>query len=610
MKKRHLLTLCALLLSISLLLQGCTPLLVLVGLGEMIEDSPMGILPIDPEDIPADEEEASGKTDESSKPTEDTPAEEIQRLNESFLEPIPFSEIEYKRPNADKLCEGFREIQTMVEQEKDAEAIIDAFKPIYEAYVYFYTLSDYAYIRYSLDLNDSYFDDEYNWCEEQSPLIEQAMEKCYIAMAKSDNRTALEEQYFGEGFFEYYDENQVYSNDRVVELMQEESALQTKYMSLQNEMTILWNGEERLVEDVLGDPDLGYSDYLRAYEAYYNKYNPLATDIFVELVKVRNEIAEELNYESYAHFAYAYTYERDYTPEQVADYTDDIAKYLSDYYYTAVYNSYSADMDEATVMEKLEDVAYHFGGEFAAAYDFMDTYELCDITSSSSKMPGSYVDYLHSYGMPYMYVSPTNDISDLLTAAHEFGHFTDAYINCDETDSLDCAEVFSQGLEYLTLDAADLSNSQREQLTQSKMCDSLMVFLSQGCYAEFEQQVYSLPEKDLTAENINKLFLQCNDKFGMAGFGMDEIIAPGWIDIQHFFIAPYYVISYCVSNDAALQIYEIEQEGGNGMEVYLDLLHHAANNSFLTMLEDGGMESPFQKGRMEALADFFDENLD
>ena len=608
MKKRHFIPLCALILCMSLLLQGCTPLLVLVSLGEVMEemlDNEGGIFPSDRSELDI--------FDEPDKPSVSdgyTSYEDYERPVESFLEPIPFSQISYSRPDADALCEGFRKIQAMVEDGTDAQTVLDAFMPLYEDYTYFYTISDYAYIRYSLNLQDSYFDTEYNWCEEQSPLIEQAMEKCYIAMADSDLRGELEEEYFGEGFFEYYDENQIYSNDRVVELMQKESSLQSEYMSLQNETTILWKGEERLVEEILSDPDLSYTDYTRAYELYYNKYNPLATDIFVELVKVRKEIAQELNYESYAHFAYDYHYERDYTPEQVANYTDDIARYLSDYYYTAAYNSYTMPMDTDTVMATLQDIAYRFGGELATAYDFMEAYELYDISSSSSKMPGSYMSYLHSYGMPFMYVSPTGEVDDLLTAAHEFGHFVDGYVNCNQTDSKDCAEVFSQGLEYLALDMAGLDRYQKKQLTQAKLSDSLLVFLSQSCYAEFEQRVYDLPEKDLTAENINALFLECNEKFGMAGFGMDSIIAPGWIDIMHFFVAPYYVISYCVSNDVALQIYEIEQNEGLGMEVYQDLLHHSANSTFMTMVEEAELDSPFQRGRVAELEDFFDEILD
>ena len=91
--------------------------------------------------------------------------------------------------------------------------------------------------------------------------------------------------------------------------------------------------------------------------------------------------------------------------------------------------------------------------------------------------------------------------------------------------------------------------------------------------------------------------------------GMEDILAPGWIDIQHFFVAPFYVISYCLSNDAALQIYQAELADGSGLTLYNRLLHLSADNTLLNLLAEADMVSPFDKGRMAELADFFDEQL-
>ena len=622
-KKNRICLLVALILCLSLLLQGCS----LLALGSIMSDE--GFLEDDFamedffEEEDPDEEEPTKKPTEKEeedptepvKPTEDQgpdhiPYEDYERPEQAPVAEVPFSEIEYVRPDTDAIIEGFNEVQKLVEDEASLNEILDCFDAVYLDYTWFHTMSSYAYIRYTLDLSDPFYDEEYSWSEEQSPLLAQAEENCYLAMCDSPLRKELEEEYFGEDFFAYYDENQVYSNDRVVELMQEQSALETEYMSLQNEMTITGKGEEVLVEELLADPDLSYDEYLKAYDLYYEKYNPLCAEIFIKLIRVRNEIAKELDYESYAHFAYAYTYDRDYTPEQVAKYTDDIARELSDLYYTAMYTDFSSEMDTDEVMDGLHDIAYSFGGDIATAYDYMEAYELYDITASPSKMPGSYVTYLYSYGMPFMYVSPTGDISDSLTAVHEFGHFVDNYVNCGYTTSIDCAEIFSQGLEYLSIDQMELSSWEKRSLTDSKLGDSILTFLSQGCYAEFEQKAYALSEDELTAENLNNLFYECMEKFGMGMYGMEDVLAPGWIDIQHFFIAPYYVISYCVSNDVALQIYQNEVNDGTGLENYYTLLGLSAGNTILALVEEAGMTSPFASGRMGELADFFSDELE
>ena len=159
------------------------------------------------------------------------------------------------------------------------------------------------------------------------------------------------------------------------------------------------------------------------------------------------------------------------------------------------------------------------------------------------------------------------------------------------------------------LDRVDLPQRQRDALTVSKLADSLQTFLTQACCAEFERRAYDLPDEELTPERLNELFLQCKQEFGLSFPGMEDLLAPAWIDVQHFFIAPFYVISYCVSNDAALQIYQLELENGSGLETYRTLLSLAPSNTLLSLLSDGGMESPFAEGRAAELADFFSKML-
>lgn len=598
MKKRTI-SLVSLLLIAAILLQGCS-----LGAGLL----PFAIFVADSE-----ETQSSANRIDDILPDLDRPEEypyhsdyqDYERDIEDSLDPVSFNELEYTRPDADALCKSFGEIQKMVERGDDAQSVVDAFKPVYQDYLWFATMSQLAYIRYTLDLNDTFYTDENDWCEKQGPVVEQAQEKCYIAMANSAIRDELEELYFEDGFFEFYDDNQIYSNDRVVELMQQESDLQNQYMALQSDTTITWNGEERLVDELMDDDTLEYSERLEVYRTYYDKYNPLAADLFIQLIRVRKQIAEELGYPSYAHFAYSYTYERDYTPEQAADYTAAIARELSPLYYSALVSGYKTEMDASGVMSMLKDTAYTFGGEIATAYDFMVAYDLYDLTGSTSKMPGSYETYLYSYDMPFMFVTPTDTIDDFLTATHEFGHFVDSYVNCNGTTSIDCAEIFSQGLEYLALSRADLTSQERDALTVSKIGDSLLTFLSQACYAEFEQRVYALPDEELTAENINNIFYECNEEFGMGMTGLEAILAPGWIDIQHFFIAPFYVISYCISNDAALQIFEAETTDGSGLELYRALLSYSSDNTILALMKQADMKSPFDEDRAAQLADFY-----
>ncbi len=561
------------------------------------------------QEVTETEEPTEESTEETTQAATYTPYWEYERPYESQLPECSFDQIVYERPDAQAIIDDFTALQELVESGASYSEILDAYVLLDEATYYFSTMDTYAYIRYTLDLNDPYYDEEYNWCEEQLPLVAQAEEKCFIAMGKSTQREKLEAEYFGEGFFDYYDENQIFSNDRVVELMQQETALQSEYMALQSDMTITWQGEEVLVDELFGDESLDYSSYMKALDLYYQKYNPLCAEIYIELIKTRNAIAAELEYDSYADFAYEYYYERDYSPAQVSAYLDSISEHLSRLYYTAAYNDYSSPMSTDETMQLLEGVAYAFGGPIATAYDYMMAYSLYDISESTSKMPGSYMTYLNSYEMPYMYVSPTNDIGDLMTAVHEFGHFVDGYVNCNTTSSIDCNEIFSQSLEFLALDVADLSDDERENLRKSQAAGAVMTFLSQACYADFEAQLYLLPEEELSAEKFNEIFAQCFEAYLYDITGYEDLIAPSWFEVQHFFIAPHYIISYCVSLDAALQVYQCELADGSGLENYFKLLSLSSGESILALLEKADMTSPFSEGRMEELSGFLRDQM-
>ena len=559
-------------------------------------------------EVPETEPEETENGEESPVSLHDyVPYEDFEREYEPFLDQLSFSEIQYSRPDAQALCKAYEAVQAMVEAEEDVDAIVEAYKQVFEDHTYFSTMHSYAYIRYSLDLSDSYYDEEYNWCEEQSPLLSQAEEKCFVAMAESPLRDALEEAYFEEGFFEFYDENRIYSKDEVVALMQKEADLEAQYMDLQNDMTITWQGREQSVDELLDDPDLSYNELVAVYRAYYNKYSPLCADLFAKLIRVRKEIAKEVGMESYADFAYTYTYERDYTPQEVDAYCDSIAKEFPALLYSAVMAQAgipSADLKETIYL--FAQTVESLGGVLKTAYEFMLDFELWDCSSSTSKLPGSYVTYLHSYEMPFLYMSPADSLSDYLTLIHEFGHFTDSYVNCGGSNMVDVAEIFSQGLEYIALCNGDLDPADRSALTRGKASDSTLVFLGQACYAEFEARAYELPEDKLNPQGLNDLFMEVNEKYGMDLLytGIEELLAPGWIDVQHFFIAPYYVISYVVSNDVALQIYQQELLDGTGLDLYYELMLNSPDKSLEELVQESNMTSPFDQGRVAELARF------
>ncbi len=535
-------------------------------------------------------------------------AEEEKRIETLARgEEIPvFSDMPYERPD-------LTELETLIERAEAAmnggapydevEAMLDDCYAFYYHYDTMYTLAD---IRSCLDLTDGYYAEEYLWCAENYTLADQAMDGLCYACAASRLAAALEENYFWEGFTEQYsDESESIYTDETVALMQEESNLIAEYRALSAEPTVVFRGQTELIDVLL--ERLDGEDYNEAVEAYYEQVNGSYADLYIRLIAVREKLAAALGYDSYEEMQYLYGYERDYTPEQAEAYLEDIKTYMVPLYRSMTRSYLPVNLgkcSESRLQEVLKQMAADFGGGVEEAYDFMLRYELCDLGADSRKANMSFETYLLDWEAPFVFLNAAGTTEDILSYAHEFGHFCDAYVNLNAYETIDLAEVYSQAMEYLVLTRLDeqLSASELRQIARYKMIDTVEMYVEQAAFAEFEHRVYALGSENLDAGTLNDVARQTAKDYGFYLSWYDAFYSLSWVDVPHFFEQPFYVVSYPISNDLAMQIFDLERaEPGAGLQRYLDNLEHDYSG-MMGLAEEGGFESPFAPGRVEAIA--------
>lgn len=519
--------------------------------------------------------------------------------------PLRFEDIEYSRPYIAALENKVKAAEQIMADGGDLEEVEAALDECYEQYYNYDTMYTVAYIRARQDMTDSYYADELAWTEDNYPRVQQLMEELLYAAAASDNAQKLEEEYFWDGFTaDYADDSQSVYREEIVALMQREAALIGEYRALNASPTIDTAEGERDFYDYIADK---YDEeYVAALMEYYEKYNEEFARIYIELVKVRAQMAQELGYDSYEQMQYDYYFERDYTPEEAAGYVADIKEHMVPLYRVVMASdpyseiSYDAVNDEQLIAV-LGDAARQLGGGIGEAFDFMYDHGFYDVRISSSKAAMSFQSYLTDYEAPFLFLNPTGDISDILSLAHEFGHYTDAYVNYNASETIDVSECFSQGMEYLLLGYFDSSVAPEtlEELHRLKMLDTLELYVQQASFAEFESRVYSCDPETLSAQMLNDLSLELSKEYGYYDGIHEGYYAMSWSDITHFFEMPFYVISYPVSNDIAMQVYELEQaDRGAGLEKYLEILDRKYAG-LIDTVEAGGLQSPFEPGRIE-----------
>lgn len=520
-----------------------------------------------------------------------------------------FDEIEYVRPDIEAIEAAVAEVEQALANGAGLVKLSDDIDRCYEAYYDFYTMYNLANVRACQNMRDEYYAGEYSWCSDHSSAVQKAMEDMLYACGTSDMAQKLEEQCFWPGFVQAYsDAGESVYNDRTMELMRRESALISEYRALVAAPTIQGDGVE--VDYYSYISDLYDEEYSEAMLQYYRKYNEELSRIYIDLVKVRRELAEELGFDSYEQMQYSYYFERDYSPEQAAEYVADIKEYMVPFYesviaadpYSDIYYDYLSDTELHAV---LRSAAAKMGGQVEEAFSFMSDYELYDIRLSSDKAAMSFQTYLTNYEAPFLFLDPYGDTEDILSFAHEFGHYVDAYVNYDAYETIDVSESFSQSMEYLALSYLDgsMSRAELDNLYRMKMMDTLELYVQQASFAEFEMTVYSTDPELLSAEMLNALSLELAKEYGYYDGESEEYYAMSWSDIVHFYEMPFYIISYPVSNDVAMQIYELEQrQEGMGLEKYLEMLPRTYEG-FLDTVEAGGLQSPFAPGRIQQVVE-------
>lgn len=495
---------------------------------------------------------------------------------------VCYEDMVYQRPDLTYLEQVLEESCALAAKGENLDQVLSGIFDFYDVYDDFYTNMNLAYLRYSADLRDTYWSAEYAYCSERYPQVDAALEKLYMALAASPLRQELEgEDYFGPGFFDSYESGQVW-DEGFLSLLEEETALENQYYELMSQG---------------GDP----------YSAEFLDANsqPLA-ELLAQLVAQRQQIAAYMGYDSYPQFAYDFYHDRDYTPEQAQEYAQLICQELVPLYRqvneSGVWDLAWEPCGERDLLDYVRGCARAMGGTMEQAFSLMQSAGLYDISYGEYKLDTSFEVYLDGFGEPFIFLCPTGGIMDKLCFAHEFGHFARDYASYGTYTGTDVAEVLSQAMEYLSL----CYGENTEVLERLKLADSLSIYVEQVAYADFEHRLYGLTGDELTAEKIADLY----EQIGMAyGFDSWEWDRRDFVLVPHFYMEPMYVISYVVSNDAALQLYELEKrQKGAGLELYERMLV-SEEVSFGSFAAAMFLDSPFTAERVAQVRRTLEEGL-
>ena len=535
-------------------------------------------------------------------------------------DPINIAELQYTRPDTENLIEAIRRASDIISKgELDYSRQLEAIRTIEPLYSHYSTMYAYLTLMTSKNSADREWAAEYRALSEAEPDIADALEELYVEAARSEHNVRFEEDYFGEGHIEKYSEGGRHT-DEAVALLKREAALTSEYTTLSTATVVInYRGERgtydeiaKKLADAYGEWSVRYSVALKECDALYERAkSKRAAELFCELIKVRDDIAEAMGYEDYREYAYELR-GHDYSPEELDTLIYEISQYTVPVYQAleaAAFGGYfrhttGINVTRESVINGLYKAYADMDKDIADAYAFMLASGLYDVEpKAQNRKDGAFTLYLTELDAPFVFTTLTSNVTDYSTLSHEFGHFYELFSRGTSSSSLDLSEVSSQALELLTLTRLDsvMNAEEYKYVYYSSMRDALLTLITQGFYAKLESLIYELDGDEVTEENLNRLVRDAAKEMHLNPSVYTNLSS---VLIDHLVLYPFYVQSYCTSLAVSLDIFFDECErAGEGVRIYNALVKRDGYEEFCEMLEVCGLDLPFDKNMLKGLLD-------
>ncbi len=556
------------------------------------------------------EQESIPSSSESREP--EAPVDSIQDNLPAPEEDWVFSDLQYERPDFDAVFAQIQACLDLCEQNADFDtlsAAYDRMEPLYEDVMMAYALAE---LYYSLDITDQARSDELDYMQEQVRLLSLRGNELDMALLDSPIGSQVADDWGEEAVAQVRLTARMQSED-ILALQQQENALTYAYDALYNNCTVTYRGRQWTLASMYADATLGQQEFYELYDLLLDKFNQEAGGIYLELVALRDEIADTLGYDSYAQYGYDY-YGRDFTPEDAQMLCDTVKEKLSPLFCDLFWELYDEDMQRyyqqtfssSLPLEVLGTFAQDTDPRMREAFSQMIGHEMYDLTSGEKKQTGGFTTFIDGVNLPFLFINWDGSCHMPATLQHEFGHFLSFYCQRDSESgvnySIDLAEIDSQAFELLAMETyGELFGSLADTARAARLLSVLQSIIS-GCIEdEFQRAVYAQP--DMTLEQMNELYGSLIEEYR---YGEIYVMSDrSWVEIPHTFSSPMYYISYAVSAVPALELYLRSQEDWSGVVAqYMQFIcEREAYDTFAETLDRYDLIDPFQAQDLDTLFD-------
>ncbi|WP_317396131.1 M3 family oligoendopeptidase [Faecalicoccus pleomorphus] len=557
---------------------------------------------------------------------------------------MQFQEYAYQHMDALSLQKQLSELAEQIQQANNIEQVQDCIKKVDTIRRFVATQVSLVEIRHTVDTKDAYYTKEQEYLDTVLPELEKDYEKINRALLESSFLEELKHR-LPETFFLQKEMDLKAFDPIIIEDMQEENRLMTKYQALIASAELPFDGEiynlSSLEVKTNSSDRIVRKHALQAYWNWFEQHEEEVAQIFDQMIKVRTRMAQKLGYDNFIALGYARMHRYDYDQEDVAKYRRQVLKdvvplcsalykrqqkrlgydtlHAWDEKVEFLQGNPTPKYDRAALVKRAQKMYHELSKETGVFFDFMVEHELLDLDSKPGKAAGGYCTFMPDYKSPFIFANFNQTQHDAEVLTHEAGHAYQIYESRDIYPS-DCVwptyescEIHSMSMEFFTHPwMQSFFEEDVNRYYYSHMAGSLK-FLPYGVLVDhFQHEVYAHPEMSHkermdTWRRLEKEYLPHKN------YEEVEILERGgwWMRQAHIFMSPFYYIDYTLAQVCAMQFWaRMENKDPKAFEDYQHICKIGGTLPFRKIVKEAGLIVPFEEGCLEQVTGSVSQWLD
>jgi oligoendopeptidase F len=239
-----------------------------------------------------------------------------------------------------------------------------------------------------------------------------------------------------------------------------------------------------------------------------------------------------------------------------------------------------------------------------------------DAEPRTGKVGGAYCNAVSKKVAPYVLLNYTDQLRDVITLAHEFGHAVHGTLSLERQPyrafhtGLALAEVpstFGQLLAVELLIDQEEDTATRAMLLADRAESAMASIFRQAMMARFEQRAYGFRAegKALTSDRLAETWLEENARYYAESVELPDGYRLGWSYIPHFIHVRFYTYAYAFAHLVAFSLLaHYREDPERFVPAYLEFLASGASRSPQDLLAPLGVDLRDPQSWVHAFAEF------